>query len=474
MSSSNISEQQGQNGQQEGAPVQRKIRPNHKKNKGRKKVVKVTKNESHSFKGTYEEMDGHVFQCQHETSNRNQFDKTIDALGKYAANNFSNARDIKSMLVDLMEIHFQEPIDPPFSATRTRIKIWEKEVNEYMARIRDYSENKWALFAVVLGQCSEAMRAKLQVHEDYKNWERVHDVVNLLREIKGVSELFDSRAYFLEAFVNVKKQFFFAQQEAEESNADYFARFRKVCSIAKHYGADLSEDECLIKHELLLAGEINSLREDTSSLIYDRVAMKKAADARLKAYVFIVGADKKRYKNLHKGLTGSLIMGRNDYPKTVADAYDMLIKSESDGSKHEQPPKKPQPKTQDAGDQQNKGEHSEGVSLLQTSGNTELEKDNSVPIQDDPPIASSERGSTADIPDPPTEEPSSIALVQQVAENDDSDDNDLVEFLLTQSHVSLTQPKTKSMINKNWILLDSESTCHIFNNIRLLKKREKM
>ena len=80
------------------------------------------------------------------------------------------------------------------------------------------------------------------------------------------------------------------QQESDESNTDYFARFRKTCSIARHYGADLTADECLIKHELLIAGEITSLRDDISNHIFDRNETKKAADSRLKAYIFIMGA----------------------------------------------------------------------------------------------------------------------------------------------------------------------------------------
>ena len=475
MSSNSRPESQAPVGHQEGAPGQKKNRPNNKRNKGRKKNIKTTKVETQLFKGTYEEMNGHVFQCQHESSNSNQFDKAVDALGKYAANNFSNARDIKSMLIDLNEIFFQEPIDPPFSATRTRIKIWEKEVDEYMARKKDYSENKWALFAVVLGQCSEAMKAKLQVHEEYKTWERTHDVVSLLREIKGVSELFDSRAYFLEAFVNVKKQFFFAQQEPDETNTDYFARFRKICSIARHYGADLTADECLIKHELLMTGEITSLREDISNIIFDRLETKKSADSRLKAYIFTIGADKKRYRNLHKSLANSLIMGRNVYPKTIADAYDMLIKSESDPQKHDPHPKKPQQREQDP-QENGKGNQNEGVSLMQTSSEEETEEQTSIPIADDPPISQGNDGSndppSEDISEPTTEDPSDVTLTQHVTEEDDSEDEHLVEFLLMQSHNGFTK-KQKSNINKNWILLDSESTCHIFNNRHLLKNIRK-
>ena len=435
MSSNSRPDQQGLSGQQEGAPVQRKTRPNHKKNKGKKRNVKTTKVETQLFKGTYDDMNGPVFQYQHESNSSNQFDKTVDALEKYAANNFSNARDIKSMLIELNEIHFQEPIDPPFSVTRTRIKIWEKEVDEYMARKRDYSENKWALFAVVLGQCSEAMKAKLQVHEDYKTWERIHDVVCLLREIKEVSEIFDSRAYFLEAFVNVKKQFIFMQQESDESNTDYFARFRKTCSIARHYGADLTADECLIKHELLLTGDITFLRDDISNLIFDRNETKKAADSRLKAY----------------------------------------IKSETESPKHDQQPKRTNKKEQDSQDNM-KTEQKEGVTLLQTSAVNKTENDTSIPLPDEAPIAPNGKDTgapTESNPDLPSEDGANLNLLQQVTEEDDSEDENLVEFLLMQSHLSLIQPKTKSIINANWILLDSESTCHIFNNKHLLKNIRK-
>ena len=79
-------------------------------------------------------------------------------------------------------------------------------------------------------------------------------------------------------------------------------------------------------------------------------------------------------------------MGRNDYPRTIADAYDMLIKSESEPSKYDQHPRKPQQKEQDP-QENGKGNHNERVTLLQTSDEDEIEEKNSISIPDGPPIS---------------------------------------------------------------------------------------
>ena len=84
-------------------------------------------------------MNGHVFQCYEETSKRDQYEKTVEELGRYAATYFSNAKEIKQMLKSLRELTFAQPQDPPFSATRTAIRIWVKEVDQYMERKSDYS-----------------------------------------------------------------------------------------------------------------------------------------------------------------------------------------------------------------------------------------------------------------------------------------------------------------------------------------------
>ena len=255
-----------------------------------------------TFKGKYAEMNGQVFQCYDETSKRNQFEKTIEELGRYASTYMSNARDIKLMLKTVKETIFLEPSDPPFSASRTSIRIWEKEVDIYVERKANYDENKCTICAIILGQCSDAMKAKLKGHAAFKTWENTHDVIEILTEIKAISNRFDNRTYFLEAYVKVKTSFFSFKQDERESNTDYLSRFTKLVDIGDHYGANLTSDDILWRHELLLSEEIDSLTDDVTGLMYNEAALKKAGSERLKAYIFIQGADNKRFKDLHREL----------------------------------------------------------------------------------------------------------------------------------------------------------------------------
>ena len=159
------------NGGQRGAPSTSGKR-NRKKEKGKRNSNGTSAtHQGSSFKGKYPEMNGHVFQCYEETSKRNQFEKTIEELGRYAATHLTYAKNIKMMPKSLKEVVFPEPVDPPFSATRTTIRIWEKEVDLYMERKQSYSENKWTIYAIVIGQCSNSIKTKLKGLDDFDTWD---------------------------------------------------------------------------------------------------------------------------------------------------------------------------------------------------------------------------------------------------------------------------------------------------------------
>ena len=167
---------------------------NRRKEKGKRNNNGTsTTHQGSSFQGKYPEMNGHVFQCYEETSKRNQFEKTVEELGRYAATYLPYAKDIKMMLKSLREVVFPQPVDPPFSATRTTIRIWEKEVDLFMERKESYSENEWTIYAVIMGQCSSSLKTKLKGLDNFDTWDASHDVVKLLTKIKAISSRFDSK-----------------------------------------------------------------------------------------------------------------------------------------------------------------------------------------------------------------------------------------------------------------------------------------
>ena len=418
-----------------------------KRGNNNKKVEKSNSANESNFKGAYEEMKGHVFQCYNETSSRNQFEKTLRQLGRYADTTYNNARDIKAMLQSLKETTFSPPQDPPFAnSSRTEVRIWEKEVDLYMDRKTDYDENKWGLFTVAWGQCSNEMKGRLKSNGSFKVWEKDHNIVELLKEIQAISCRLDSRTYYLEAFLKAKTDFYCIKQKSGESDSDYYARFIKTVDTAEHYGAELFNDEALVRHELVLDDTIEGLRDDLTDVIYDREVSQANARERLQAYIFINGSDPKRYKELHKSLKKSLVFGQNHYPVTLSDAFNILLKfgqNNSNTQPSDRTKTKPQPDTSQKNQSESQNETNDGVSLLQTESNG----------TSDPP--DDEQQDDTDVA------PSNVLLLQEEILNDSSDNEPEVHFLLTQDHIH-------GGIKRSWILLDSQSTCHIFNNPKLL------
>ena len=154
------------------------------------------------------------------------------------------------------------------------------------------------------------------------------DVVSLLTEVQAISERFDSRTYFLEAFISVIIAFYCMKQGPQESINDYLNRFKKVIKVSKHYGASLSADEILMKHELMMYIYISNMKDDISDVNFDENKMCELSSERLKAHIFVIGADKKIFKDLHKSLRDSMTLLQNMYPITRNDAVCVLQKFE--------------------------------------------------------------------------------------------------------------------------------------------------
>ncbi len=116
-----------------------------------------------NFKGHTAELGGHVFQVFHESNNRNQFTRTIEALGKYFTKNMKYAGDIMPLARDLKTPEVVEPSAIAKAETdRQVIFKWEKEMTDYITRKNVLESNLKAAYTIMWGQCSEALRAKVK------------------------------------------------------------------------------------------------------------------------------------------------------------------------------------------------------------------------------------------------------------------------------------------------------------------------
>jgi hypothetical protein len=64
-----------------------------------------------SFKGNTRGMNGHVFQCNNETTDKQQFSLTIEALAEYIAKFIRYAKDVASLCRTGKLVPIKEPAD---------------------------------------------------------------------------------------------------------------------------------------------------------------------------------------------------------------------------------------------------------------------------------------------------------------------------------------------------------------------------
>jgi len=72
-----------------------------------------------------------------------------------------------------------KPDDPPSDASMVNVEKWKYEYRNWNDRTNRRQEASRAAFAIVLGQCSEAVRSKMKTYQEWMTIESSIDVIGL-------------------------------------------------------------------------------------------------------------------------------------------------------------------------------------------------------------------------------------------------------------------------------------------------------
>jgi hypothetical protein len=101
------------------------------RNNTRRQAPTNTSN-TNTVKGTLTEMNGHVFQCYGEVTEKNQFTRTMKELRNYVGLHFNHhPADIKQMMKLMQDVNIVQPTDLPAVSSETTKQIWQQEVKMY-------------------------------------------------------------------------------------------------------------------------------------------------------------------------------------------------------------------------------------------------------------------------------------------------------------------------------------------------------
>ena len=267
-----------------------------------------------NFKGDTEGMNGNVFECFEEQGNRLQFSDTCEALEAYAKKTMSNPEDLAALFTDDIEAPSVEAFeDLPPEPSETTKAIWNAELREYVKRKGIFKSNIASLHAVILGQCSLAMKDKLKTLPDYKVEIKKNDCVWLLHNIRAITRQFYAKKNGFVSIMSAQRSFLNCRQGADQEPASYLANLRGWAATITQYGGSIAANPKLI-----------DARDASGKELTDAERLSKACDKTL-AIALITGANPTKYGTLITHLANEYAMGRDQYPEDVTSAYNLLI-----------------------------------------------------------------------------------------------------------------------------------------------------
>ena len=142
---------------------------------------KQSRRQKPRFQGRCKELKGVVYDL---AAGKDAFLETTKVVAEYVAQTFKNAEEFRIGLVELSFEELIEPARPADPNNDAEVKAWVKDLSTYYDKIESRRMNSGRTFALVLGQCSRALRDCMESDTHYAKINASSDIIGLLQLIR--------------------------------------------------------------------------------------------------------------------------------------------------------------------------------------------------------------------------------------------------------------------------------------------------
>jgi hypothetical protein len=121
-----------------------------------------TPRETH-FEGSCEDLKGSVYDV---TAGKDTFLKTTQKIAEYVGSEYTNAGENCLAMINLNLPALVEPQLPADVANVMAVEIWKVARRTYDKKMEARDHNEQRIYALTLGQCSQALRNRMEAHHD--------------------------------------------------------------------------------------------------------------------------------------------------------------------------------------------------------------------------------------------------------------------------------------------------------------------
>ena len=125
-------------------------------------------NPNSKFKGKIDDLEGYVYDVSGARGGTDTFQRTTIEIGEYIARNYKYAGEFRQAFNpdDLGFVEFEEPAPPADMNNPVAMKRWNLAMDRVERSTAQREELAKQAFAIVLGQCSQAVRDRLEASDE--------------------------------------------------------------------------------------------------------------------------------------------------------------------------------------------------------------------------------------------------------------------------------------------------------------------
>ena len=215
--------------------------------------------------------------------------KTTREIGEYVGRTYKYGADIRRAIETLAVPTLTEPMDPPTEATRSQIRIWEKRIDEFVKKETHLEENIKTVYSLIFGQCTEAIRAKLESVGNHQAISVASNGIELLKNIKTIMYNFQSQKYGPLGLHESKRRFYLMSQDKHMTVTIYLERFQNSVEVIEHCGGTIGLDPGLVDATMRSAKPMMTRDTATAEQL---LAAEKYTKEQYLACAFLMGSDR--------------------------------------------------------------------------------------------------------------------------------------------------------------------------------------
>ncbi len=287
---------------------------NRRNNRFKKPVIRQAK-----FEGKTTDLKGNIYDCI-DSRQSEQYTKTTKEISEYVGRTYKYGGDARMAIEKLKLPELVEPVYPGDNSGRSKIHVWEKEIDEFVCQKNYLNENIKTLYSLVWGQCSDIIRTKLESLDTFTGISDRLDSIMLIKEIKGIVFNFQSQKYKPQALQEAVRRFYSLQQGRDMSTQSFLDRFQNNMDVIEHGGGTVGMYPGL-QEAVLKEQKIDKDTADDPTLL----AAVTIGQERFIACAFLFASDRGRFGKLLEDLENGFLQDQNNYPDTLTQAYNLLI-----------------------------------------------------------------------------------------------------------------------------------------------------